>query len=95
VMTPMSDPPRLIDAGLPCGPLLRQYRQLTAGPAPVHRRSWRPALLGGLVVATLGLCLAGRGGPGVAAGGGSEGASGSAPATGGVGGTACDSVRRS
>jgi hypothetical protein len=102
------DPPRLIDAGLPCAPLLRQYRQQTAShpdanPDPaawarlttrLHaRRPWRAALVGGLVVATLALCLAGRGGGGVAAGGGSEGASGSAPGSGGMGGTPW--VRRS
>ena len=83
------DPPRL--RGLPCGPLLAEYRKHTEAPVVLEAAGRRPrraraALLGGLAAAVLGIWLVG-GAPSAPPGaGGSEGTSGTAPGAGGTGG---------
>jgi hypothetical protein len=103
------DPPRLSET-LPGAPLLRAYRARTGGgpggdeeawqklchrlDAPPRRGPRRFALLGGLAVAVLGICLAaGRTGGGGGTGG-MEGTTGTAPGTGGMGGGAGAAVGR-
>jgi hypothetical protein len=87
------DPGRLIDAKLPCAPLLREYLSRTATPmcGEQPRRHRRPmaataALLGGLAAAVLGFWLVARGPQTIGGQGGSEGTSGCAPGTGGISG---------